>query len=261
MASTTIETSFHPFTRLPKELRLEIWRSSLPGPRLIRLFIDKNNNLVSNATPPIGLQICQESRIETLRFYKRRFAVDSSNARIYINTEYDALQLPSPSSFVVDGQLEVEGLVTFWTLFKMATTDIRNDIKAACVDNAWFQTIVLASLQTDAGQPLFPPPFGPDCRLFLFQGKWELLPFRHTVWSAIPKNFSGLDRVSQPIFGTSKITSIIHEESPTNRAHKTIVPRIPLSDQDWTTNFDGFGSVVRQYIETTLLKSEGSVIR
>ncbi|QSZ36698.1 hypothetical protein DSL72_006579 [Monilinia vaccinii-corymbosi] len=255
MASITFENTFHPFTRLPGELRLKIWRTSFPGARLIRVSLDKNGNLVSNATPPISLQICRESRDETLKYYKRRLGTDPSHARIYINTERDALHLPHPRSFI-DGGAPHERLVAFWEVLARATADVQDEIRAACVDTAWFQTKVLTSLRTHDGQPIRRPPFALDCRLFVFPGRDELMmPFRHTVWIPVPKKTtSGLARESQSVFGTANITSVVKVESSTNRTQRTIVPRTPLVDQDWITGFDGFGCVVRQYIESTLVK-------
>lgn len=54
-------SSFTMFASLPTELRLEIWKMSLPGPRWINKFPFK--------APPVALSICHESRYVALQKY------------------------------------------------------------------------------------------------------------------------------------------------------------------------------------------------
>jgi hypothetical protein len=75
------QRTFHPFKRLPVEIRLAIWRLSLPEPRVIEAYCSHHeNHLVNLDTPPTGpcimiqwhatpggLHICKESRQEFLR--------------------------------------------------------------------------------------------------------------------------------------------------------------------------------------------------
>lgn len=63
--------AFECFPRLPIELRLKIWRHCEPGPRVIDIKVDENmRRFITAARTPISLQICQESRAETLRTYE-----------------------------------------------------------------------------------------------------------------------------------------------------------------------------------------------
>ncbi|KAL2074752.1 hypothetical protein VTL71DRAFT_8531 [Oculimacula yallundae] len=60
------------FPKLPIELRFKIWREAQPEPRVIDLIFPENKLGVgfSNATQPVLLSVCQESRSETLKIYK-----------------------------------------------------------------------------------------------------------------------------------------------------------------------------------------------
>ncbi|ESZ98451.1 hypothetical protein SBOR_1113 [Sclerotinia borealis F-4128] len=206
MSSTTTETTFHPFPRLSPQLRCKIWRASFPGPRLILVSIEEGN-LVSNASLPISLQVCQESRYETLRFYKLRFAVDPSNARIYFNPECDAIQLLSPRP------MDPNSLAAYSRLFSMASVAIKNDIKAVCMHVTWASETTIRVLRTDTGEAPFTSLFGPDCQVFLFTDKSQMLPFPQATWK--PKRqtvtqSSDLGSGVKAIFGTTKFTSIVH---------------------------------------------------
>lgn len=253
MASATSNTTSHPFLRLPKELRLKIWRSLLPDARLVPLSLDEHENLVSNAIPPIGLQICKESRDETLRFYKLCFAADPAKARIYFSTDRDVVQLPSPYN------RSLLSLVLFSRILTMANAAIKNDIKAVCMSKVWLMAGIVRALPQNTDSAPLPPFFGPNCRLLLFeQDKYGLLPFRHTLWVTAEKHFSHKtlwDLEIEAVYGTSKLIPIIQVEDPLNRTREMIVPRTPLNDQDWS-GFEGYGSVVRQYIANNLVLPE-----
>ena len=64
--------TFHPFPRLPPELRHMIWLSALPGPRGIWTFASANDHPAQARfpKPPVTSSINQESRIETLKHYQ-----------------------------------------------------------------------------------------------------------------------------------------------------------------------------------------------
>ncbi|KAF7861459.1 hypothetical protein EAF04_008024 [Stromatinia cepivora] len=161
MASGTTETAFHPFPRLPLELRRKIWRSSLPGPRLIRISL-RGENFMSNAALSIGLQICKESRDETLRFYKLCFAAQPSHARIYFNVDYDAIHFLIPLSMKIS---------TYFGLFSLANATIKDDIKVVFLENEWFWELA------DKDFPM--PLLGPDCRVFYSGIGFTCLEFYH----------------------------------------------------------------------------------
>ncbi|KAK0105183.1 hypothetical protein ONS96_004584 [Cadophora gregata f. sp. sojae] len=85
---------FHPFSHLPTELRLLIWRATFPSNRSIYLNILTCNHPSRSAealtfTAPVTLFINRESRCETLRFYHCQSNLDSfsskSNNKTLIN--------------------------------------------------------------------------------------------------------------------------------------------------------------------------------
>lgn len=94
------------FTTLPTELRLNIWREALPGPRIVDVFFDvnihqaiysrsKDDNwdgphiLRANQPPPTIMHACHESRAEALRFYSQIGNLDSSNGLVQSNVWLD----------------------------------------------------------------------------------------------------------------------------------------------------------------------------
>ncbi|KAI1316786.1 hypothetical protein F5Y16DRAFT_420157 [Xylariaceae sp. FL0255] len=105
--------SFSPFTRLPPELRLEIWRFSIKHPRLIRVFTTPRGDVKAPGArePPylveaVGarlhvdlLQVNQEARRAALSFYRVRlpcrFFTGGGEIRgtLLINPEHDILRV------------------------------------------------------------------------------------------------------------------------------------------------------------------------
>lgn len=188
---------------------------------------------MSNATLPIGLQICKEFRDETLRFYKLCFAAEPSHARIYFNADYDAIHLLTPQSM---------RLSTYLGLFSLATATIKDDIKVVFVGNEWHLE------HTD--QASFMPLPGPNCRVFLFQKSCQALgalsTFRQVVNFMV--HWYARDTPSfQVTFGTSKITAVFCYDKLEGEEN----PDPHVIEQDWTTGH-GFDGVVRQYVERLL---------
>lgn len=65
---------FTAFRTLPPELRLHIWRATLPGPRVVRVRVDLDLMECRSSTPlPVALHVSQESRLEAKRFYTLSF--------------------------------------------------------------------------------------------------------------------------------------------------------------------------------------------
>ena len=110
--------SFTPFQRLPKELRLEIWKIASFESRNVDVWIDKKGmndegtiELVSRfyscSNVPAVLHACSESRTEALRHYSLDFGLETDKRyqdcpwfnpasyppQIYINWEADRLCL------------------------------------------------------------------------------------------------------------------------------------------------------------------------
>ncbi len=85
---------FHLFSELPTELRLKIWKCSLPGPRVVDLHYDIFMRRSLSATPPpVALHICPESREEALQTLTLLFEDCVLNPPVYIDPEIDTLYL------------------------------------------------------------------------------------------------------------------------------------------------------------------------
>lgn len=66
--------TFHPFPRLPFELRAQIWEATVE-PRTVEVFIrykDEIPRLVSTTPVPAPLQTCREAR--NLKLYRQEFS-------------------------------------------------------------------------------------------------------------------------------------------------------------------------------------------
>jgi hypothetical protein len=91
--------TFHPFPRLPSELRHLIWQYSLPDPRWIEPVLrtqrpnwrwtpTPKQNSSTSPSDPIILQVCHESREFALKFYERKMHYKAPNAK-FVNFETD----------------------------------------------------------------------------------------------------------------------------------------------------------------------------
>ncbi|KAF8855984.1 hypothetical protein BDZ45DRAFT_804489 [Acephala macrosclerotiorum] len=112
--------TFHPFPKLPVELRLKVWKFVSFLPRIVDVW-SKNfsikcydyrealipHYMFTRSPPPAILQICRESRNEALKHYTLDFAAErdegayvvSSKPRIYINWKVDTVCLLQPEDF------------------------------------------------------------------------------------------------------------------------------------------------------------------
>jgi hypothetical protein len=71
-ATDSPATEFHLFPRLPKELRLEIWKHSLPGPRIVDVSCTSQLwHWTTDESSPIHLEVNHEARAVALRSYER----------------------------------------------------------------------------------------------------------------------------------------------------------------------------------------------
>lgn len=95
--------AFTLFPKLPTELRLQIWKYALPGPRVIR--VKKNwkmflpGRIRAAAKPPAILQTNSESRQLAMRFYELSFNSAIKGRPIDINYRVDALYMESWDTF------------------------------------------------------------------------------------------------------------------------------------------------------------------
>lgn len=80
MPSTTKTQNLNEFAlfpELPLELRLKVWRTTLPGPRIVTILLSEQNGQMigtSSAKIPQALHVSSEARKEARRFYKLAFA-------------------------------------------------------------------------------------------------------------------------------------------------------------------------------------------
>lgn len=104
------------FSKLPKELRLNIWSLSLTGNRHVVLEFCQDKKRLVTKTPPVALYTCVESRSEALRKFKRVYDFETpwkkgKRSIIYIDPEFDTVQLPdavfNPSLAELAGSLGV----------------------------------------------------------------------------------------------------------------------------------------------------------
>jgi hypothetical protein len=88
--------SFILFPQLPVELRLKIWKLSLPGPRVVLLKQDSfppTKSFRSPAEIPVALAVCRESRQEALIFYEFAFGVHEFPGEICFDFSIDSILL------------------------------------------------------------------------------------------------------------------------------------------------------------------------
>ncbi|KAH9205810.1 hypothetical protein DL95DRAFT_250085, partial [Leptodontidium sp. 2 PMI_412] len=103
MANTLVAThsaTFHPFPRLPKELRVRVWRLHLRSQRSRALKIKFVNRFqsadhvpylcTSSRTPPL-LHTCLESRLEALHCYTQAFRHKSDTRYIWTSFDMDII--------------------------------------------------------------------------------------------------------------------------------------------------------------------------
>lgn len=95
--------TFHPFSRLPTELRLVIWQFYLPRERVLAM---KRTRLMSEHhipftvhgfwapnSVPTALHICRESRCEALRYYKLSFGTWDGQRLTYFDPNFDTVYI------------------------------------------------------------------------------------------------------------------------------------------------------------------------
>jgi hypothetical protein len=104
-------SSFTLFPELPSELRLKIWRTSLPGPRVVGIqykigyesgldgkMIQAFAGWKSPDPVPIVLHACHESREEALKRFHLSFGTELHPARIYFNFWTDTVRFSNGPS-------------------------------------------------------------------------------------------------------------------------------------------------------------------
>ncbi|OAA53395.1 hypothetical protein ISF_08748 [Cordyceps fumosorosea ARSEF 2679] len=103
-AESDCSATFSLFPKLPAELRLRIWKHSLPGTRIVpvhcgadELVVDSSVGLVAaigcttTIPNPTNLNICTESRAEAIKSYRRCFGFVGQPGHIYFDPSRDVL--------------------------------------------------------------------------------------------------------------------------------------------------------------------------
>jgi hypothetical protein len=80
------------FPKLPIELRLQIWKFALPGPRIIDVFYLHPKGARTTTPIPSLLHVCQESRREVQRVLLVLNNYDG-DGYFYVNSETDTIWL------------------------------------------------------------------------------------------------------------------------------------------------------------------------
>lgn len=94
--------SFPRFLELSTEIRLKIWQHCLPGPRAVEVDYGEHSEfLYSKYPPPIALQICRESRAETLKHYELAFNSRPNAGCIYFDFARDILHFRYSDTFSI----------------------------------------------------------------------------------------------------------------------------------------------------------------
>jgi hypothetical protein len=84
------DSHFSWFPQLPVEIQNQIWRLSLPGPRIVRITPSTDGGLKSICAPPVTLRVTRASRRETLHNgYELAFPTVLQPPRIYFNFSID----------------------------------------------------------------------------------------------------------------------------------------------------------------------------
>jgi hypothetical protein len=155
---------FHPFPRMPSELRLKIWKLNMPGPRVVELrYSEKVYHAVSPTQAPTLLHVCREvsllypsqrdsnllriytaivqpshlkiacvnftlqSRAEAIKHYTLLFDPHWLTPRVFINPQIDTLYFSEKRGGEFDKVFEV-GDSPYINYFKTMTKNINTTV-------------------------------------------------------------------------------------------------------------------------------------
>jgi hypothetical protein len=90
-------TAFTLFPNLPPELRLQIWRCSLPAPRIVHFLWCRDEAMIVHHKSPVAFFVNRESRAEALMRFTFRFVVEAISTvdtrQFLLNPSCDTLLL------------------------------------------------------------------------------------------------------------------------------------------------------------------------
>lgn len=108
---------FHVFAQLPKELRILIWETAMPDPRVIHLRYRGGSTLESRTPPPALLFACRESFEIMTKFYTKTFGTVLLSASTWFNFRHDTLyidtQLRKQLPYLYLDTIRVENLAIY----------------------------------------------------------------------------------------------------------------------------------------------------
>lgn len=123
MAKITPHTTFQPFGRLPKELRLLIWYLAITEPRTVSVQFryncpdaadewEKLYDYAPTNPPPAVLHACGEARTEALKFYTQELTDGLCPRYTYINYEIDTIYVQQYhfASFLCEDRAKIRKL-------------------------------------------------------------------------------------------------------------------------------------------------------
>ena len=113
----TVLTKFKPFTKLPPELQINIWKHAIPPPRLVRVNVHVSISTIrfsTNTPVPALLSTCQTSRQTILSVYKT--CLESGGKKIRMDGANDVLVLSRTSYWLWEGEPEYHDLPWFGDL-------------------------------------------------------------------------------------------------------------------------------------------------
>ena len=118
-SSSNTTAIFPKFSNLPLEIRQEIWRETLPGPRVMLVTLSKSKNKKKNGTAttkpasyggrhPALLSVDRTSRAEGFRFLRPKF---NAFWNFELDTPYFEIKDNSDENVVLLAQLSRQGLL------------------------------------------------------------------------------------------------------------------------------------------------------
>ena len=122
--AVVLTNTFHPFSRLPTELRDMIWELAVPGPRLVEVHFNANlkeqcsgeDDAVTRRKPlkhrflaklPVLLHVCRDSRAIGLKYYELALGCKGYSKPVFFNFKEDILYplIPVGGTFSESGFL------------------------------------------------------------------------------------------------------------------------------------------------------------
>jgi len=86
------EPQFHPFPRLPSELRIKIWKYTFPEPRVVPVRYNRAvQQYTSTSEPPALLHVCAESRSLFLDTYTNLILAPRYKSAIFVDFTCDTI--------------------------------------------------------------------------------------------------------------------------------------------------------------------------